>query len=1058
MSNESPNKKCGSSRSCSCARTSRREFLGLVGIAAASSVLGGGRAIAGPFTAEDFQDLVPRDKKLDPAWLKSLPERGGTDIYRGADIQKIGMPVGGIGAGHMYLGGDGKLWHWDIFNQQIGTGAEHYASPLVPGAPVDQGFAIRYTAEGRTQVRSLDRRGFEGVSFRGEYPVGRVEYSDPSAPVRVTLEAFSPFIPLNPEDSGLPVTILQFTVRNVGGTQLSVDLAGWLENAVCLHSGTVRLLERRNSIGRAGSALVLECSAQSPSIQGRRTPRPDIVFEDFEKPTYEGWTATGTAFGAGPVEKSKMPQYQGDVGAEGDRLVNTHNTRQGEDVGKGDAHTGTLVSKPFKIERDYINLLIGGGSHEGKTCVNIIVDGKVFRSLTGRSDNRMLPYSVRVADLEGKEARIEIVDRETGPWGNIGVDQIVFSDAPRVASGDLPDQPDFGALALALLETSPKDRGTARLPEGDSSAVVFDAPEKGEATGSSLRGAVARALTLRAGAAETVTFLVAWYMPNLRLDGLKDIGGRFYATRFRSVKEVVRYVAENLGRLAGETRLWRDTWYDSTLPYWFLDRTFANTSTLATSTCHWLASGRFYGWEGVGCCQGTCTHVWHYAQAVGRIFPQIERDIRERVDYGIAFDPKSGVINFRGEWASLAVDGQAGTILRTYREHQMSPDDRFLRRVWPRVRRAMECLLAKDADGDGLLDGNQHNTLDADWFGQVSWLSSLYLAALRAAEEMAREVSDEIFEARARQAFETGAKSLPAKLFNGEYFIHKGDPDHADVVGAYDGCLIDQVFGQCWAYHVDLGRVLPSGQTLSALEAIWRYNFTPDVGPYRKAHEAGRWYAMPGEGGVLMATFPKGPPQAFRDRPGSGAGFAMYFNECMTGFEHQVASHMMWEGLVEKALVIERTIHDRYHPSRRNPWNEVECGDHYARAMASYGVFLAACGYEHHGPRGHIGFAPRISPEEFKAPFTAAEGWGTFSQEKRGSRQIAAIMVRWGRLRVETISLQVLPGVRTTEARVLAGGKEIPARRSVDGLRVTLTLGEPVEIRAGEKLEIALGG
>ena len=94
--------------------------------------------------------------------------------------------------------------------------------------------------------------------------------------------------------------------------------------------------------------------------------RPDILFEDFEKETYEGWTATGTAFGKGPIESVKMPAYQGAVGARGKRLVNTHNASQGEDVVKADAHTGTLTSKEFKIERDYITFLVGGGGTRGE--------------------------------------------------------------------------------------------------------------------------------------------------------------------------------------------------------------------------------------------------------------------------------------------------------------------------------------------------------------------------------------------------------------------------------------------------------------------------------------------------------------------------------------------------------------------------------------------------------------------------------------------------------------------------------------------------------------------
>src|SRR5262249_18635877 len=156
-----------------------------------------------------------------------------------------------------------------------------------------------------------------------------------------------------------------------------------------------------------------------------------------------------------------------------------------------------------------------------------------------------------------------------------------------------------------------------------------------------------------------------------------------------------------------------------------------------------------------------------------------------------------------------------------------------------------------------------------------------------------------------------------------------------NVLGSYDGCEIDQVFGQHWAFQVGLGRIMNRDNVLSALWSLWKYNFTPDVGPYRSVHKEGRWYAMPGEAGVLMNTHPKGKePEFAKD---TNAGFAGYFNECMTGFEYQVAGHMLWEGLVQEGLAVTRAVHDRYQPARRNPFNEIECGDHYARAMASYG-------------------------------------------------------------------------------------------------------------------------
>jgi hypothetical protein len=122
-----------------------------------------------------------------------------------------------------------------------------------------------------------------------------------------------------------------------------------------------------------------------------------------------------------------------------------------------------------------------------------------------------------------------------------------------------------------------------------------------------------------------------------------------------------------------------------------------------------------------------------------------------------------------------------------------------------------------------------------------------------------------------------------------------------------------------------------------------------------------------------MDTNPRNDPQPYGDNITWQAG---YLNECMSGFEHQVASHLMAEGMTEESLVLTRSIHDRYHAAKRNPYNEIECSDHYARAMASYGTFITACGFEYHGPKGQISFAPKIHPENFKAPFTSAEGWG----------------------------------------------------------------------------------
>jgi uncharacterized protein (DUF608 family) len=1046
---------------------SRRSFLKTSSLTAAGLAFLRWPVMAGPFTREDFDRLVPADKKLRPDWVKSLFARGDRAVYRGADLELIGMPIGGICAGQLYLGGDGKLWHWDIFNRRNATGAEHYAKPLKPSAPFEQGFALRVNEAGTSRDWALDHAHWREVSFTGEYPIGYVEYRDPDAPVSVRLEAFSPFIPLNTDDSSLPATIMEFTVKNERSAEIEVELAGWLENAVCLHSAQTREGLRRNRLVRRDGLLFLECSAQEPAAKPSPA-RPDIVFEDFEGETYANWSVTGTAFGVGPVEVAKIPAYQGDVGGKGKRVANSHASAPGKSVEEKDSATGTMTSRPFTIDRQYLTFLIGGGAHKGKTCMNLLVEGNPALSATGQNDNRMRPVSWDVRRWSGKTATLQIVDQEQGGWGNIGVDDIVFSDSPREPLGPLADEGDFGTLGLGLIESKVQslkskveeaDFGCAGVEGGKEldrffarqSASEKDNAPVAKAFGEKLIGSLTRKMKVAPGASAKVTFVLTWHMPNLTLPRLP--GGRHYATRFASACAVAQYVGEHFPRLSSQTRLWHDTWYDSTLPYWFLDRTFLNTSILATSTCHRFSNGRFYGWEGVGCCEGTCGHVWHYAHAVARLFPELERMTREKVDLGLALQ-SDGAIHFRGEHNDIpAIDAQAGVILRVLREHQMSSDAAFLKRNWPRLKQAVEWLIAKDGNGDGLIEGNQHNTLDTDWYGPVAWLSGLYLAALQAGRTMALELGDTQFAERCRVIFEAGQKNIVARLFQDGYFINQPDPKHPEAINSGAGCEIDQVFGQSWAFQVGMPRVLPQAETAAALKSLWRYNFTPDVGPYRQVYKPGRWYAMPGEAGLLMCSFPRSDWD-YAQAKGKGPDWAAgYFNECMNGFEYQAAGHMLWEGMLTEGLAITRAIHDRYHASRRNPWNEVECGDHYARSMASYGVFLAACGFEYHGPNRHIGFAPRLTPENFKAPFTSAEGWGTFEQQREGAGLKAKVQLRWGKLRLRTLSLEIAPNAASSTS-VLFGTKPVPSKVSHEGRRMLITFEEAMELAAGDLLSI----
>jgi uncharacterized protein (DUF608 family) len=1051
----------------------RREFLAAAGLGAAGAILPDWPAVAGPFEEKDFEQLVPRDKKLKPEWVRTLTERGTPELYGGAELNWIGMPVGGIACGQLYLGGDGRLWYWDLFTSRTTTDYEsriwagpHYEHPLEPRPVLSQGFAIQVKQGTEVTTRFLDRRGFKDITFRGEYPIGKVAYHDAGLPAEVSLEAFSPFIPLNVADSSLPATVLSYQVKNTSSSPIEVSLAGWLENAVCRAGDGGLSLQRQNAFlnEMKGRRTLLSTVVPVPDVTPRR---PDIVFADFEQSDYGGWTATGKAFENRPYREDEKRFYNALAGYEGKGFVNSHLMRHGEDPAAADAYKGTLTSPEFTIERKFIHFRIGGGADVKTLGLRLLVEGKIERQAAGRSAGAMRPEAFDVRQLAGKKARLQIVDDAEGGWGHTTVDHIVFSDRPIYESPQ--DVPGYGSMALTLLGT---DQGEPILisdlggpPDEADLRSVFQGKAGAERRATRpidqrLVGALGRKATIAPGEIATFTFILSWWFPFYgqvtgEMAAIADIQQlkRHYTRRFADAAAVAQYVAENFPRLSSHTKLWNQTWYDSTLPYWFLDRTLTPVNALATQAFHAFDNGRYWAWEGVDCCPGTCQHVWQYAQSVARLFPAIERDLRERVDFGLAWHD-TGAMDFRSENdRHVAHDGFCGTIVRAYREHQMAPDSGFLKRIWPRIRKSIEFIMVQDRDADGLLEGEQMNTLDTAWFGPMAWISSLYLAALAAGAAMADEQGDPEFADRCRKRALAGRHSLVAKLYNGEYFIHK-PPDYSRN-NTNIGCHSDQMLGQSMAFQVNLQRVVPEVESRSALRSLWRYNFTPDVGPYRekfKTIPGGRWYAMPGEGGLLVTTFPHGGAD---HATGKNAAFAFYFNECWTGFEYQVAAQMLWEGMITEGLAIVRMAHDRYHPARRNPYNEVECSDHYARAMSSHGVFLAACGYEYHGPKGDLGFAPRVSPDDFRAPFTAAEGWGTISQKRSGASQQERVDVKWGTLRLRTLAFEV-PGGPIKQVRVLAAGSAINAGHIREGKRVVLTLAREVQIGEGQALEVEL--
>jgi non-lysosomal glucosylceramidase len=822
----------------------RRPFLRLASLTGA----GFGFSLQRSHADEDlavalYAKFVPQDKGLAADWLASLTTRshaldaGIRFSKTDTDLDVIGMTVGGIGCGTVYLSGDGRLWVWDIFNQHhegvvpnnkakapegLGNiqgrrepGERDGANFLLPPRASDHmnGVDSRFILSHAGKDHPLDASGWDDVKFTGRWPIGTVEYASAKTPLKVRLEAFSPFVPLDLEASSLPLTVLEYTIENLTSEAVEITLTGHLNH-----------------------------------LAGQFSKRESLRFTE---------------------------------------------------------------------------------SIEGK-------------GITGLFHGHRIP--------DGMEPAL-----------------------------------DDGSMAIAALVTD-----GAKADPADNSVRVTT--------------------TIPAGGKTTVRFAITWYFPNLSPKlGLGKVR-RHYAAKFSDARAVLLHFAKRQDELCKLTRKWVDTWNDSTLPQWLLDRAILTTNTLQTETCMILENGRFWAWEGIGCCPGTCGHVWEYSQGHARLFPEIERNLREVTDYGIAQNP-DGSIRFRGSNAkTVAIDSQTSYVLRTMRDHQLSDDPGYLKRVWPATRKALQYLIdfdAKDERGglDGLLDGMQHNTLDAEWYGKVHVLCSMYLASLRAGEELALAMGEDDFAKTARDIFRKGSENIAA-LFNGEFYEQQEDPKHLNAIGVGKGCYIDQAMGQFWANQVGLGRLYNAEHQKSALRALWKYNFVPEYGSFRKGFKEGRHYAITGDSGLLMCTWPKGGLRPDFKKHWQYA----YFNEFMTGFEYQAAAHMVAErddDLVQNGLAITRAIHDRYSAKRgRNPYNEIECSDHYARAGSSYAVFLALCGFEYDQGKGRLAFDPVIQKDHFRAPFTTSKAWGTYEQ-KDGK---ATLTITHGTLVLNQIDLALFKG------------------------------------------------
>ncbi|MFC1551870.1 GH116 family glycosyl hydrolase, partial [Candidatus Latescibacterota bacterium] len=504
-----------------------------------------------------------------------------------------------------------------------------------------------------------------------------------------------------------------------------------------------------------------------------------------------------------------------------------------------------------------------------------------------------------------------------------------------------------------------------------SGAVVDNPPQKDPAPGASLFVPV----SLAPGEEKTIRVMFAWHVPktNIRygptldneiplmeLNGHPDTYIPWYSGKFGNIFEISDYWLENYSELHRKTELFTDTFYDTSLPAEVVEAIAANLTILKSPTVLRQDDGRLWCFEGCrddeGCCQGSCTHVWNYAQAIPHLFPELERSLRE-TEFTVSQDDR-GHQQFRSSLPirptrhdfHAASDGQLGCIMKSYREWRISGDTPWLESIWPKILQSMEyCIATWDPKGKGVLEEPHHNTYDIEFWGPDGMCTSFYLGALKAVIEIGTVLGDDV--SRYQTLLDSGREYLETNLYNGEYFYQDvrwegleaefepidytaNGTGYTDPVEKLNnegpkyqygiGCISDGVLGFWIARMCGLGEIVDPEKVASHLKAVHTYNLKKDLTDHANPQRPS--FALGGEGGLLLCTWPRGGKLTLP---------FVYSDEVWTGIEYQVASHLMLEGMVDEGLEIVRVCRDRYDGSVRNPFNEYECGHWYARAMAS---------------------------------------------------------------------------------------------------------------------------
>nr|MDO8099145.1 GH116 family glycosyl hydrolase [Candidatus Njordarchaeota archaeon] len=987
-----------------------------------------------------------------------------------------GVPLGGIGTGSVELRADGRFYEWQIFNNPPWSGGavlvQWRGEEIVD--PDDCYFALRVKAPGdepKVRVLATKEKGdidklyvrsflkhVDDVEYIGEFPFIKINYKT-DLPVEVQLDAFSPFIPLDTKNSALPAVVLTFAVRNVSQQKLDVSVVGGLANPVgrdAPKSGPI------NKVTESDTSTSIEMSAKSipeDHCQHQGSLALTCLRTRDQRISYR-------------ANQPVVPELTGS-GDSGEEYWDLFQTR------------GELDNKD-KSNPPFMAILLQG-------LPDLVKDMGKFANvyMSFPKDFQRFIEAALVSELPGfEEALSSDISLQRDPikrW--LFILEWIMEHNPTVKKkyeeivSQRPEvEEDTNARRKVLEKIAPPPRPIITIPKlkgphgllcsrfslnpGAESKVTFLMtwffPNHISPYGLERMGHMYE--NWFSNATEASEYVIK------NLEKLRERSKAFHDALYDSNFEywlvdavnaqLTTFVKSSFYVKDGRFGIWEgtgccglqtlDVTYYGSHPVLLFFPELQKSQMRMTAKFQLTPESRRY-------------HEYFIAfpknkklfEEYARKDPSIltDREKRARVYQEIVAQTgqdATGRIPHMFPGAFNAVDAyhmidlMPKFALLILRDYLWTGDRNYLEEMWTHVKIAMNHNLSTDEYGKLLPYHYDRSTTDTyiasqtydawDFRGYSAYVSSIWLAALKATKKIAKIMGDESYANKMDEVFAKAQSNMEKLLWNGEYYNLWHDPPSGQTNYC---CMADQLNGQWYANFLKLGDILEKDHIKSVLSAIYKYNYRPEAGLLNGATP----YKFQGKSAEVGTGIGVESRWHQRDNP-------------WTGTEYAVASLLIQEGFIKEGLTIVKNVYDRYQQAGLT-WNHIECGGHYYRAMDIWAVLTELGGFDYNAVERRLAFEPRMNEDDFKSVYVLPTAWGIVTQSQQPTSQSNMIKVNEGNLMISKLLIETplgKPDVKVQRGSTKIVVKQVKQERGF----LEIELKETTNIKAGETLQIKI--